>query len=311
MLFGHGWYSVPPGRGMIGQSPSLVNFFARFSALRVDLSAHYLGQFSTAVGLLDRWRGSPVTLTDLTQELLTGFLGYLQNRGSAPATVNTRRKSLLLLWQAASVQGLVDPPPVIPKLTEPGRLPVAWTVTELERLIACARALTGDVGSIPRRYWWPSLLLGIWSTSARVSSLLATKTEDCNLGERYLILRAENTKSRRDSLKHLTDQATASIAAHYDAARPLVWPWPYNRRYLWHFFRRRIVEPAGLQASSRGMSLFHKIRRSGISYLAAVDPELARQQADHRDLRTTQRHYIDPTIACRRNAADELPRLDV
>jgi len=296
---------------MIRPAQSLSAFLGRFRASRLDLSTAYLAQFQTAVNGLSRFLGHQAVLAELEPETVTAYLRRLLDAGQAPATVNTRRYSLVALWQAAAEEGLIGPPPKIPKLAEPERLPVAWTVSELERLIAYSGSLAGDVGRIPRRYWWPSLILGIWSTSARVSSLLAVRSEDCNLAERYLILRAEHTKVRRDALKHLTDQAVASIAAHYDADRPLVWPWPYNRRYLWHFFRRRIVEPAGLSASYRGMSLFHKIRRSGISYLAAVDPELARQQADHRDVRTTWRHYIDPRIACARNAADELPKLDI
>ena len=56
--------------------------------------------------------------------------------------------------------------------------------------------------------------------------------------------------------------------------RELIWPWPHCRRYL-STMTRHIVESAGLSADKRGMSLFHKIRRTCISYCAAVSPALA------------------------------------
>jgi len=96
------------------------------------------------------------------------------------------------------------------------------------------------------------------------------------------------------------------LAGHYDPGRELVWPWPYHRNTLWSM-SRRIIQGAGLSVDSRGRGQFHKIRRTCISYCAAINPGLAQQQAGHADARTTAR-YIDPRIAGRQSAVDVLPR---
>ncbi len=281
-----------------------------FLRSKLGLSTGYIEQLRVAVRQFDAWRGSPIGLRELSADLLIDFL-RAYSRDYAAVTVNNKRRMILHLWQSAAKASLCDlPPDDIPKMPEPQRLPEAWTHAEVLRLMARARSLPGSVGDIPRCYWWSSLLAAIFATACRVTSLRQTKSSDCNLGERYLIIRAESDKSNCDRLKHLTVDAVAEIASLYDAGRKLVWPWPYGKRYFWRYLRNQIVEKADVPSHTRGMDLSHKLRRSSISYTAARgDLDLARQQAGHTDARLTQARYIDPRIASTRNPADVLPSL--
>ena len=268
-------------------------------------------QLALAVRCLTQWLGRPATLEDLTPETLGRFLrDYLTSH--AAATTNGKRGAILTLWRWASKResagassrwAFAD----VPSAKEPRRIPLAWTVDEIERLVATARQWPGAVGDIPARVYWSSLFLATYDTGCRIGALLSARAVNLSLANRSLVIEPEATKTGVGVVYWLHDQTIAAIAGHYDPARELVWPWPYHRRHLWTVCRR-IVDAAGLVADKRGMSLFHKIRRTCISYCALVNPALAQQQAGHSDPRLTQQRYIDPRIAKRQSAVDVLPR---
>lgn len=279
---------------------------ARSYQTRLDLSESYQGQLLTAVRRLEHFARRRLRPADFSAELVAGFLTeYL--RTHSPATVNSKRGALLRLWSHAHRQGLCRPPQEIPKACEIRRIPTAWTVTEVERLLAECRKQPGTIAATPARFFWPSLVLAVYDTGARIGALRSAHTADFDAGERRLLIRGEHVKSRTDCVYWLSDQTTAAIAAIVPTCNGRLWDWPHHRRWLWNRFRR-IVEAAGLQADKRGMSLFHKLRRTTLSYCAAVDLDLARQQAGHASAATTLRHYVDPRIASRRSAVDVLPR---
>ena len=274
---------------------------------RLDLSVGYVKQLLTSVRRLEDWHGGRLTPSDFSAELLTAFLAdYCA--GHAARTVNSKRQALLTLWRFAYRQGrCANPPGEVAKAREPRRIPVAWTITEVERLLAECRRQTGLISGLLARYWWPSLVLVIYDTGCRIGAMRQARCIDFSAGEHVLLVRAEHMKGCADRLYWLSDQTTVALAGMHATTRELLWPWPYHRRTFWTKFRR-IVEGAGLSADRRGMSLFHKLRRTNLSYCAAVDLELARAQAGHASSAMTLRHYIDPRIAKTRSAVDVLPR---
>jgi hypothetical protein len=280
-----------------------------YAARRPDLSPSGLDQLSVAVRRLGEYLMRPAALDDLTDGTIQSFLVWLKSTHAA-ATCNSKRRQLLTLWRAAWRWGYLDQPPRdVPKLREPRRIPEAWTLAEIEQLVAHCRTINGYIGHVAARYYWPSLVLATWCTGCRVTALRATSPADCSLGERWLIVRAEHTKTQTDQLYWLSDQAIAAIAPIHDRSQLLLWPWPHARAYFWRRFRR-IVETSGLTANRRGMDLFHRIRRSTVSYTArAGGLDLARRVAGHSDARLTTRHYVDPRIADERRAVDVLPEL--
>ena len=182
----------------------------------------------------------------------------------------------------------------------------------MSRLIRTAGSMTGDVGQIPRAVWWSTLLRVLWETSSRVSALLSVRPLDCHLDEKYLLVRAEHTKTGIDTIYWISADCADAVSRIYDPHSSQVWPWPFTSR---HFFKtfRQIIEAAGLHADKKlAMQLSHKLRRSNLSYTAANGGiELAQLQAGHASAHTTLRHYIDPRIARQRSAVDVLPKLDL
>jgi integrase len=270
----------------------------RYTAARLDLSAGHLRQMGIGVNALGRWLGRVAKVADLTEGSLLGFLRAYR-ADHAAATTNSRRRDLLALWRFAWRKGLCTEDPAraeVPKVREPKRLPEAWTRDEVRLMVAHARGLSGAVDGVAAGLWWSSLILACWDSSARISELLSVKVQYPTLAVSYFVVQPDIQKSGQERLYWLSDETVAAIAGHWCPHRELVWPWPYSARHLWVSFRRRIVEPCGLVADPRRLSLFHKLRRSTLSAEAAESLEAARRRAGHMRAETTVRHYIDPRI---------------
>jgi len=294
---------------MVSSSITLREFLhADYAVRRLGLSQSSLEQLETAVRRFDDWAKHPVRLAELSTLFVTRFLRDYSKQHAA-ATVNSKRRAIMSLWRAAHSLGMAPQPDEVPTIKEPRRLPVAWTVEQINQLVAHCRTLPGYVGNLPRCDYWMSLVIVTYWTGCRITALRSTTTVDCDLSARYLIVRADHMKTNSDQMYRLSEQAVAAIRLVHSPNRQLLWPWPHCRRYFWASFRR-IVEQSGLVSDTRGMDLFHKIRRTTISYAARDDIHLAMRQAGHASEQTTRRHYIDERIAWGRSAADVLPSLD-
>ena len=277
---------------------------------RVGMKAASAAQLRCAAKLYN------VRLSELCEVSLSRALANYC-RTHAPSTANSKRRAILTLWDAAAFDDLCRPPnrKRVQRAREFRHVPLAWTTSEIDMLVATSLTVPGELGGVPKRLWWPSLILAVWNTGARIGSLMTTRTMDCNLAECYILVRAETDKTGSDRFYPLLDQTIASIASHYSRDRQLLWPWPWHRRRIWVHFRK-IVIAAGLTPNA-SMGLFHKLRCSTLSYTAAGDTaaggglELARVQAGHASAQTTLQHYIDPRIARQRSAIDVLPRLNL
>jgi len=216
----------------------------------------------------------------------------------AAATTNSRRRAILTLWRAAADDDLVLAPRArrIPKLREPHQVPRAWTVAEVSRILtACKRAGGGDLDGVRRCDFWRALVLTIYDSAARIGALLAAEPADCDLNTGWLVLRGETQKDAEGQAFPLSAETVAALAAVYAPARRALFPWPYRPEHLWRQFRK-IVEAAGLSASRKRKDLFHKLRRTSLSYTARESLDLAVRKAGHCRAELTIRHYLDPRI---------------
>ncbi len=265
-------------------------------------------QYLVAARQLEAASGGRLLVKDLCDEAVQRLMTKYPNAGTA----NSKRREVLTVWKYAWRKRHVDElPRDVPTRRQPQRLPEAWTVEQVNRLLVECRNVPGwfpDTG-IPKGLFWASLAITIYYTGSRPSALLSVRTSDVNLVKQYLTLRAEYTKTARDVLYWLAPQAVESIREIFDSARELVWPWGHCRRHFWRSFRK-IVERAGLPSVKNKNDLFYRLRRTNLSYTAAKGGlELARSQAGHHSARLTQRHYVDPRIARQRSAVDVLPPL--
>ena len=290
---------------MICSGWTLSAFFAQtYRPQHLNLTDQAAANIARDLRKFDEWAGSPIGLNELSDELVIAFMRHRQMAGDSAATINGRRAKILAVWRFARAHVTILPGS-IPRIKEPRRIPRAWTITQVEALLAYARQLPGNVGRVPKRHFWPALVEATYWTGCRPTALLSTKSGDFSPGERYLIVRAASEKTNRDRYYSLHPQCVAAIAAIWDPCLDLLFPWPFCPRYLWTCFRR-IVEGAGLPSGKDGRQLFYRLRRTNLSYCAAADERIAQAQGGHADFATTRR-YLDPTIARSRSAADVLP----
>ena len=272
---------------------------------RVRVSQTYAADLSATTRKWSEHLGRQAILGDFSESVVSGFLASYRQRWS-PRSTNDKRQILLCLWQAAYDRDLVDRPPrprLIRRLPEDHEPPEAWTVEEVARLIDHAFHLDGMVSNIPAAAWWPSLFLTVYWTSCRIGALLRTPTASYDAQGRTLAVRRQKTRTQ---IYPLPESCCRVIDVTAPRDRRLLWPMPWGRRWL-HRLARRIVESAGLPCPREPRQMFHRLRRTNLSYCAAVDPAIAQRQAGHTDYRTTLEHYVDPRICRGLSAADVIP----
>jgi integrase len=177
----------------------------------------------------------------------------------------------------------------------------------LSALLRACELQSGAIWGVDASDYWSSLILALFATGERFSAVCSSRWQDFDSASKTLSIVASATKTKCGRVYKLTDQATTAIELMRFPPRELIWPWPHCRRYRWTVLRR-IFEAAGLFCEGE-RQLAHSIRRSTISYAAAVDLEMARRQAGHYSASLTLSAYVDPRIASLSQAADVLPTI--
>lgn len=271
---------------------------------RVSVSDRYAGAMRLTIRQFSEYLGHPADVADLSEVSIASHLSAMSAKYRA-ASINSFRGRLLAVWREAADRGFVDRLPVpkrIRRLREELQPPEAWTFDEVVALIETARRQSGMVGIVPASAWWTSLLLVVYWTASRIGSLLAVPCSAYD-GRGLLIAKQKN---RRGQWHELPASCCREIEAT-DISRPgLLWACPWDRRTVWAKFRR-LVEAAGVSAPPGDRQLFHRLRRSSISLIAAVDRNAAQRIAGHSSWIVTETHYVDPRLARQRPSSDILP----
>jgi len=282
-------------------------------SLSAYLERHYLParialseEYTTQLRRLVRDFGDRI-LSDLTEQHIAEYLSIRAQSKSA-STVNRDGRYLRMLWMCAYDEGLVERPPRrIRRLPERVPTPTAWTSEEVGRLLLEAGTLDGYICCVPASLWWGSLFATTYWTGCRIGALRTARKADWDSPRSALLIR--NQKNGHEQLYILPGSCAKrldELAVFCKREDGLLWPWPYAKQTL--FTRaRRIIEASGIRCPKSRLQLFHRLRRTNLSYCAKADPVVAQRQADHASYETTRRHYIDPTICGGRSAADVLP----
>ena len=285
-------------------------------------------KYEIVIRHLDCHLGRPSLVSDLTDKNIIALLAEQHDRGNAPQTVNGYRGQFVRLADYAFRKGIIVETIDLPKLKEPCRTPNTLSEEQMNALIAAARTTPGMIGALPASLFWHALLLTIYDTAARISSLLAATWDDLDVTDLTLRLKAEHTKTLKESRKPLqsdTIELLRSIQVilrdagevNPQGAPALAWakaigdpsrlfPWPYHPLYLWQKLDR-VMRRAGIPAGRRWK--FHAIRRTTLTITAdRLGVSAATDLADHTSDDVTRRSYLDRSRIEQQRPCDVLPR---
>lgn len=301
-------YEDGPLADTVGQGSTLADFLHKvYRPLRLlNCSDWTLVQYGVAIRTLDRYAGRPVCLSDLSDELVAGCMGWLLANGRAPATANKFMRHATTLWRFAAKKRLVTTTPDVDPVREPKRAPEAWSVDEMTKILDAASEAPGFIDGTPACKFWPAILLTLYDTGLRVGAALGLDRDSLDANSGWLHVPAAVQKQNADQRFLLHVDTLAAIAALQEtAAGRKLFPWPYRREALYQHMGA-IVRRAGLPDGRR--NLFHRIRRTTAT---AVADKLGRAAAQdylgHSCLSVTLR-YLDPSKINGVHAVDVLPR---
>jgi integrase len=249
--------------------------------------------------------GHEATTNDLNDLSVARFLEHRASCRS-PYTSEKERSQLCSLWRCASDRRIVSDRPCVPQSPLPARVPQAWSVEELKRLLAHATVAKGKIGDVPAHVYWPALILCLWQCAERIGAILSVKKEDYSRPR--ILVRAEYRKGgKRDKLYSFSDRACDLFDVLAKSSNgPHLFEWPKNRLYLWDRFGK-LLKSAGLGGGKR--CKFHQLRRSAATHFCARggDPTAL---LDHSSPRVTKA-YLDPRyIDTGPKPCDVLPSID-
>ena len=233
----------------------------------------------------EKWAARPLTVADLTDETLNGFLDwYRVNR--KPDTVRTRRGNLLILWHWAFQEGHTDVAPRrVRKLRPIARMPSAWTIDEVKSLLATAEALPGCFHRTKRRRsaWWGSLVRTAYDTGLRLADLLAVA--NVAIQDRMVVLQHKTGRYVFVQVRPATLAAIDQTMA--DESRELVWPlWCGRQTFYEHF--KAIVQAAQIRPGT-----FRWLRRTAATQVETVQAGAGTALLGHASRSTTEQWYLD------------------
>ena len=289
-------------------------------------SAWTLETYRPIVAIFTRWhlatRARPPQVADLTAGILNRYLadleaGRMDRRGPrAAATINKHRRHLVAIAREAAAQNQLADPPRVARVPEPLRSPEAWTLDQVERILAVAARWPGRVGPTPAATWWSGLVLLVYSTGLRISAAMALRPADLDLAHHRILARAAPQRQRADQWLDLLPMTADHLAAIQAPGRlsTLFGDWGYDRgTRSWPTLDRhykKILRQAKLPATAG--DLWHRLRRTFATQVAIhSNPGTAQQLLGHSGPEVTAR-YLAPRHLGAPHAAELLaaPRLD-
>lgn len=260
-------------------------------ATHTGIAGATVSQLTFAVQSVENFTGEYFTTAQLGRDKLNAWIEWLESKGYAPNTVRSRRRMILTLWRAAHEEGLASVPKKLRRVSCPDRPPVAWTMGEMQQLVATAHRLKRRIRgtSLTRANFYESLFRAQFDSALRISDLLALDVRRLAPDGRIALTQAKTGRVHLVQFQPLTMAAIARSVAE-SPQREKIWPTRLDRR---SFFKavKRIVAASGVRAGTSKM-----IRRSSASYVEKQTPGTAWRHLGHSRPGCDVKHYLDPLI---------------
>lgn len=227
--------------------------------------------------------------TDLEELAVARFLQHRVRTKSA-ATAAKDRAQIRAIWEFCARRRLCETWPQVPRIIVPERVPEAWLIDELQRVIDSARQEPLTYCGFPGSLVFPAILLTAYSTGERIGGIMGLLCRDvrgCSV-----IFRAESRKGgRRDVFRDISVACADALLAVRRGPDDTAIPWDRHETYIYNRLDI-ILRRAGLPHGRRDK--FHKVRKTTASFYEAAGGS-AQQLLDHSSPSVTRR-YLDPRI---------------
>ncbi|HEX5105780.1 MAG TPA: tyrosine-type recombinase/integrase, partial [Pirellulaceae bacterium] len=236
------------------------------------------GHLAAINGLEAYWRsleagrpGKTLRIGDVSETLIAKYLDHLLVvKRRRRATHNKHLRHLTAQWNWALSEGLVPRKLRLTQIKEEERDPDCWSQEEFTRLLFVAAELRGYIGDVPACYWWPALILMVYSTGVRIDAIMRIRSADLDLEQRVVRVQAETQKDKAEQRFTLLPDVCGVLGRIRPERLPCVFDdWPLDRtakaraRNGWDALRRafrKLLAKAELPTTSR--DLWHKLRRT-------------------------------------------------
>lgn len=279
---------------MIKSDLTISAFFEHVYCLEKELRPSSAQQVELTLAALNNWHGSELRLSELSDDLANRWIKHqLEKAQLSPKTVKRRRGDFLAVWRYAWNHQLCEPPLRIRNVTVPRRVPDAWPLSALRKMVAAARELKGYYpNGIKRSHFWEMFIRIDYDTALRLGDILSLPAAIARTG-RFTVLQG---KTLREIHKRLRDSTIEVCRRSLPPEREILLDWPYRREQLWVHWREMILLPAGLPAGRREGP--QKMRRTSASHFARLHGrEAARRHLGHSFGSVADEHYLAPDIA--------------
>ncbi len=221
--------------------------------------------YRSALIALYKWAERDIELGELTDALVAEYFGALLKAGLTAWSINRHRQHLFVLWRDAAERGLVAKPPTVRKLRITRNAPDAFTVGELEIVIAAAeRHRRGRfIKGIPAGALLRAIILVMYYTALRRRAVCELLRADVDLTSGRLTARGSAMKNRTGKRFVLPPVAVEAVRAIWEPPRERLFPLspPWLTRQL-----RGVFDSTGLARSVHRAGHSHKIRRTAATH---------------------------------------------
>lgn len=265
----------------------LLSDFVELYVSRRDISPRYAQQIRLHAKAFGEAR-----LCELTAERFNAHLRDMRENGLSAGYRRSRRRNLLVLWNAAADDDLCEYPPRrhLMQIQPQQRIPQAWTLAELKILLHTAQQLCDYLpNGIQRGLFWEAFIRVGYDCALRLSDSLSLPAELATGGGAFRVLIGKTGVEKLCRVRPETMQAVRAIVP---PDRRLLFDWPFSREQFFYHWR-------GLTKSLPPGRRFgpNRLRHTSASHLARISPGHVQAHLGHQSETMARRHYVDPTIA--------------
>lgn len=280
---------------------NLVAFARDVYPLNRQVSAGCLTNYVKHCRYLEKHARKAISVTELSQQLVSSWLLSLLADGRSPYYVSALRSSIVAVWSLARELDPAVPPVRVAAIRRPDLSVRVWTpsdVLELSRVAAHRSGRLGRLG-IARGPYLSTLILAAWYTGLRRGDLHRIRRDQ--LGERGAWVAIAHKTGRRKPC-WLPSSLIDSVDAWCDPCGP-IWPRPGTDEVIRRAFKDLVDAVARARGRGYYRGRWRDIRRSAEHSAELSHPGRGHQHAGHE--RRTYEKYYQATV----DTPDVLPEL--